>query len=311
MLTQVQKERLYKQQYRLVGNHSAVKICHWNKEMMRNKNRPCYKQHFYDVHTINCLEMSPAITCNQRCLHCWRDTSVFSTKWEGETDDPKEIIKGCIEGRTQLLMGFKGLEGADLKNFDSYLIPDHAAISLTGEPCMYPKLHLLIDSFFDDFNFRTVFLVTSGTVPGMIKKIGTESKNFPTNLYLSLEAYDEKSHKDFNIPVIKNSWEKVNESLQYLSKVRDKTRTILRITAVKEFNMDKAKEFVKYIKMMNPVFIEVKGYAHIGYSQRRLEKANMPYWDEVQAFAKEIAELTGYKITAEDEPSDVVQLGKD
>ena len=311
MLTEVQKERLYKQQYRLVGNHSAVKICHWNKEMMRNKDRPCYKQHFYDVHTINCLEMSPAITCNQRCLHCWRDTSVFSTKWEGEIDDPKEIIKGCIEGRTQLLMGFKGLEGTDLKNFDSYLIPDHAAISLTGEPCMYPKLHLLIDSFFDDFNFRTVFLVTSGTVPEMIKKIGTESKHFPTNLYLSLEAYDEKSHKEFNIPVIKNSWKKINESLQYLSKARDKTRTILRITAVKEFNMNKAKEFVKYIKMMNPVFIEVKGYAHIGYSQRRLEKTNMPYWDEVQTFAKEIGELTGYKITAEDEPSDVVQLGKD
>ena len=106
MLTEVQKERLYKQQYRLVGNHSAVKICHWNKEMMRNKDRPCYKQHFYDVHTVNCLEMSPAITCNQRCLHCWRDTSVFSTSWEGPIDDPKEIIEGCIK-----LFGLGGLAG--------------------------------------------------------------------------------------------------------------------------------------------------------------------------------------------------------
>ncbi|MBU1974595.1 MAG: 4-demethylwyosine synthase TYW1, partial [Nanoarchaeota archaeon] len=167
MLTKEQIERLEKQQYRLVGKHSVVKICFWTKECVREKNKVCYKEHFYDVHCGKCLEMSPVITCNQRCLHCWRDTSVFSNEWEGSADEPREIIEGCIEARRKLLIGFKGHDDVDLVKFEDYIIPDHAAISLTGEPCLYPKLPELVDCFFDDFNFRTVFLVTNGTVPSM------------------------------------------------------------------------------------------------------------------------------------------------
>jgi tRNA wybutosine-synthesizing protein 1 len=308
MLTDLQKERLYKQQYRLVGNHSAVKVCFWTKECVREKNKVCYKEHFYDIHCGNCLEMSPAITCNQRCLHCWRDTSVFSSSWEGKVDDPKEIIQGCIDARKKLMIGFKGNENVDLKKFDNYLIPDHAAISLTGEPCLYPKLHLLIDSFFDDFNFRTVFLVTNGTVPEMLKKFGTESKYFPTNLYMSLEAFDQESYKKFNNPVSVDTWNNIQESLKYLATVKDDCKTILRITAVKNFNMDKAKEFVKFIEIMQPTHIEVKGYGFLGYSRKRMQEENVPEWNEVIDFSKELAELTGYKVTEEHEPSTIVQL---
>lgn len=310
MLTKLQKERLYRQQYRLVGNHSAVKVCFWTKESLRKKGKVCYKQLFYDVHTANCLEMSPAITCNQRCLHCWRDTSVFSPKWQGHADDPKDIIKGCIDERKNLLIGFKGNTKIDLKQWEKSLVPDHAAISLTGEPCLYPKLPQLIDSFFNDFNFRSVFLVTNGTVPEMLKKIGVESKHFPTNLYLSLEAYDETSHKKFNNPVIKNSWKKVAESMRYLSTINKKTNTILRITAVKNFNLDKAKEITQYVQLMQPKYIEIKGYSFLGYSRKRLKEENVPAWIEVKDFAKELSLLTGYKITNEHEPSMIVQLTK-
>jgi tRNA wybutosine-synthesizing protein 1 len=305
MLTDTQKEKLYKQQYRLIGNHSAVKICFWNKENLRHKDKVCYKEHFYDVHCGNCLEMSPAIVCNQRCLHCWRDTSVFSDSWEGPVDEPKEIIKGCIEARRQLLIGFKGHDDVDKEQLENFFVPDHAAISLTGEPCMYPKLPELVNSFFDDFNFRTVFLVTNGTVPEILKKF---EKHFPTNIYLSLEAYDIESHKKLNNPVTKNTWEKVKESLQFLSTVKDKTRTILRITAIKGYNMDKAKEFVKFIEIMQPTHIEVKGYGFLGYSRQRLKEENVPTWEETKEFAKEIASMTNYTITAEHEPSDVIQL---
>ena len=308
MLTDTQKEKLYKQQYRLVGNHSAVKICFWTKENLRHKDKVCYKQHFYDVHCGNCLEMSPAIICNQRCLHCWRDTSVFSDSWKGSVDEPKEIIEGCIEARKQLLIGFKGLDSVDKKQFEDFIIPDHAAISLTGEPCMYPKLQQLVDSFFDDFNFRTVFLVTNGTVPETLKRFGTESKHFPTNIYLSLEAYDLESHKTLNNPVTKDIWKKVEESMQYLAALKDKTRTILRITAIKGYNMDKAKEFLKFIKIMQPTHIEIKGYAFLGYSRKRLKEENVPSWEETKKFSKEIEKLCDYTITAEHEPSDVVQL---
>ena len=310
MLTEEQKEKLYKQQYRLVGNHSVVKICFWTKECLRKKNKVCYKEHFYDVHCGNCLEMSPIITCNQRCLHCWRDTSIFSENFQEQADEPKDIIKGCIEARKKLLIGFYGREGIDKKLLNNCMTPDHAAISLTGEPTLYPKLPQLVDSYFDDFNFRTVFLVTNGSVPEMLKKFGKESKHFPTNIYLSLEAYDLASHKILNNPVNKEIWEKVQESMRYLATIKNKTRTILRITAIKGYNMDKAEQFVKFIELMQPTFIEVKGYSFLGYSRKRLKEENVPSWKEVQQFSKELEKVSGYKITAEHEPSTVVQLGK-
>lgn len=318
MLTAQQKERLQIQQFRIVGRHSAVKICSWTKNHIR-KNKVCYKQEFYDIHTGNCLEMTPAITCNQRCLHCWRDTSVFAPKWEGEADEPKEIIQGCIEGRKELLVGFGGSEALKksvegLKRLKVCELPDHAAISLTGEPTLYPKLPQLIDSFFDDFNFRSVFLVTNGTQPEMLKKIGDAtkgSKHFPTNLYLSMESYSPETYQKFNNPVVKGTWEAVQESMKYLATIKAQTRTILRITAVKGFNMDQAKEFVQFVELMKPVHIEIKGYAFMGHSRNRLKEENVPNWEEVQQFAQELGELCEYKITGEHQPSTIVQLSKE
>ncbi|MEK6937767.1 MAG: 4-demethylwyosine synthase TYW1 [Nanoarchaeota archaeon] len=309
MLTSTQKSKALTQQYRLVGRHSAVKICHWTKECIR-KGRVCYKQEFYGIHTGNCLEMTPMITCNHRCLHCWRDTTLFAPRWEGEADDPKEIIKGCIYGRERLMIGFGGRENVKEKKleFQKYLVPDHAAISLTGEPCLYPRLPELIDSFFDDFNFRTVFLVTNGTVPEMLKRIGTGSKHYPTNTYLSLQAYDFPSHKKLNNPVIPETWDLMQESMKYLFTIKNKTKTIMRMTAIKGMNMDKAKEFLPYIKLMQPHFIEVKGYSFLGMSCRRMTKENIPYWEEVQQFAEELAKVSGYKIGMKHEVSDIVQL---
>jgi len=312
MLSTTQQNRAHVQQYHLVGRHSAAKICFWTKECI-SKGRVCYKQEFYNIHTGNCLEMTPVLTCNHRCLHCWRDTALFSAKWEGEADDPKDIIAGCIEGRKKLLAGFRGSykvknDEKKLAAYNKFLIPDHAAISLSGEPCLYPKLPQLIDSFFDDFNFRTVFLVTNGTVPEMLKKIGIESKHYPTNIYLSLQAYDFESHKKLNNPVIPSTWDKMQESMKYLSTIKDKTRTILRITAIKKHNMHHAEKFVPFIKLMKPHFIEVKGYGFLGCSRKRLTKENVPDWNEVQQFAQELAHASGYKIGMKHEPSSIVQL---
>jgi len=315
MLTKTQIEKLEKQQYRMVGSHSVVKICFWNKEVVRNKDKVCYKEHFYDVHCGNCLEMSPVITCNQRCLHCWRDTSVFSKGWEGGAEDPKEIIKGCIEARKKLLIGFKGFDKVDKLKFESYLVPDHAAISLTGEPTLYPKLPQMIDSFFEDYNFRTVFLVTNGTNSEMLKKIGIKNKHFPTNIFLSLESTDLENYKSFNFPVgdatdAKRLWDNIEESMRYLSTIKDKTKTILRITAIQKINMDQATEFVQHVKLMQPTHIETKGYSWLGHSRKRLKEENVPTWEEVQGFASELGELCGYEVTNVHEPSMIVQLRK-
>ncbi|MFB0543144.1 MAG: 4-demethylwyosine synthase TYW1, partial [Candidatus Bathyarchaeia archaeon] len=65
-----------KQQYQLAGGHSAVKTCHWTKESLRTgERRFCYKQKFYGIRTLRCLQMTPSLgKCLQRCLFCWRAT---------------------------------------------------------------------------------------------------------------------------------------------------------------------------------------------------------------------------------------------
>ena len=98
--------------------------------------------------------------------------------------------------------------------------------------------------------------------------------------------------------------------MKFLSTVNKKTRTILRISAIKGYNMEQAKEFVKFIELMGPTHIEVKGYGFLGYSRQRLREENVPSWEEVKDFSEEIAKLTDYKITAEHEPSTVVQLSR-
>ena len=51
-----------RQGYRLVGNHSAVKTCHWARKSLSTGGREnCYKQKFYGVPSHRCLQMTPSL----------------------------------------------------------------------------------------------------------------------------------------------------------------------------------------------------------------------------------------------------------
>ena len=79
-----------KQGYAVVGDHTAVKTCHWLRESIINK-RVCYKQSFFGIDSHRCLQMSPSANlCNQRCLYCWRyqGSDDSEMKW----DDPRFIV---------------------------------------------------------------------------------------------------------------------------------------------------------------------------------------------------------------------------
>lgn len=308
MLSEWKIKRMMNAAFRPVGNHSAVKICHYCKENIRGKKKGCYKKTFYGIETDRCLEMSPAITCPKRCRHCWRDTAIFSSKWVGPVDDPKKIIEGCIRERNKLLIGFRGHPKVDVNYFDEKIVmPTHAAISLTGEPCMYPRLNELVDSFFDDFNFKTVFLVTSGTVPERLLEF---KKHYPTNIYLSTEAHNKEMYQKLCIPVIKDAWEKYNESMDIMrEKLNKKCRTVLRITCMKGLNMSEPEKFAWILEKAQPQYVECKGYMFVGYSMQRMKKENMPSMREVKVFAEKLVRnCPSYKIIDERSDSEVVLL---
>ena len=205
-----------------------------------------------------------------------------------------------------MLSGFGGNEKTSEEKFERAMRPQHVAISLDGEPTLYPKLPELIKEY-KNHGFST-FVVSNGLLPERIEKLLEEP---PTQLYISVDAPNEELFNIIDRPIIKNAWQGLMKTLNLLPKLRQKTRTVLRFTLIKGLNMVYADQWAEIIKLSNPMFIEVKAYMWVGMSRERLGQKNMPSHEEVKQFALEIARHADYKLIDEHEPSRVVLLMKE
>uniref|UniRef100_A0A7C3RAK1 S-adenosyl-L-methionine-dependent tRNA 4-demethylwyosine synthase n=2 Tax=Archaeoglobus fulgidus TaxID=2234 RepID=A0A7C3RAK1_ARCFL len=281
--------------YQIVGKHSAVKTCLWLKKSLKDEG-VCYKQKFYGISSHRCLQMTPALMCNQSCIYCWRPLELL--KGFRGWDDPEFIVEESIKAQHRLLSGFHGTAGVNRRKLEEAYRPNQVAISLIGEPTLYPMLPELIE----EYRKRgfTTFLVTNGTNPEMLERVN------PTQLYVSLTAFDEESHLALNRPPSSN-WDKILKSLEIM---RDKSRSVVRLTLIKGYNMDeKAIEgYSKLIELAEPDFIEAKAYMYLGYSRLRLKWENMPEHSDIVEFSEKLAESISYEVKMESEPSRVVLL---
>jgi tRNA wybutosine-synthesizing protein 1 len=300
MFSELRKKELEKQGYRIIGRHSAIKVCTWCKKAIRG-DEVCYKNNFYGINSWRCIQMSPWFACTHRCIFCWRD--VRENLVPDEIDNPKDIVDGCIEAQKKILQGFGGNEKRNQEHYDEALKPLHFAISLTGEACLYPKLPDLIDEI--KSRGMTAFLVTNGTVPEMLKKLINHQ---PTQLYITLPAPDKKTYLKTCNPENAECWDKIQESLAL---VKEFKRSCLRLTLVKGVNMIDPEGYAKLIKKADPTFVELKAYMWVGHSRDRLEQKDMPLHPEITEFAEKVAEATGWKIIDEKQESRVVLLMKE
>lgn len=301
-LNKKQVEKLESSGYRFVGshNHAAAKICHWTKQSILDKG-VCYKEKFYGIESHRCLQMAPAVpNCQQKCEFCWRDLSYTQTQWEGEYDDPKTIIDEAVKAQNNLLCGFFGNDKANKEKLEESKTPTNAAISLAGEPMLYPE----IDELIAEFNRRnfTTFVVSNGQCVDKLKNL----ENEPYQLYLSLDAPTKKIYNDICQPQISEGWDNLNQSLDTLTSFN--SRTCIRTTCVKGRNMTNPEKYAELIKKASPDFVEIKAYMCVGSSRHRLTPDNMPTFDEVKSFAQKIGENCGKKIVNESEVSRVVLL---
>lgn len=301
-LNKKQVEKLESSGYRFVGshNHAAAKICHWTKQSILDKG-VCYKEKFYGIESHRCLQMAPAVpNCQQKCEFCWRDLSYTQTQWEGEYDDPKTMIDEAVKAQNNLLCGFFGNDKANKEKLEESKTPTNAAISLAGEPMLYPE----IDELIAEFNRRnfTTFVVSNGQCVDKLKNL----ENEPYQLYLSLDAPTKKIYNDVCQPQISEGWDNLNQSLDTLASFN--SRTCIRTTCVKGRNMTNPEKYAELIKKASPDFVEIKAYMCVGSSRHRLTPDNMPTFDEVKSFAQKIGENCGKKIVNESEVSRVVLL---
>lgn len=306
------KERQYQQElknikrttegYRIVGNHSAIKVCEYTKKALRGQD-VCYKNTFYGIESWRCVQMSPTFYCNHRCIFCWRDIDYTWPKWQGPIDDPKEIVDGCIKAHIEVLQGFKGNDKAVEERLKQMEKPLHFAISLTGEPTMYPRLPEMID--YIKSKGMTSFLVTNGTIPEMVERL---LQNQPTQLYISVYGPNKEIHKKSANPIQKDAWERMNKSLSLMHKFK---RNVMRLTLTKGYNFVDPEGYAKLIERYKPMFVELKGYSYVGHSQFRLEPHNMPYNEEILDFAEKIERNSSYKVIDSKKESRVALLVKE
>jgi tRNA wybutosine-synthesizing protein 1 len=129
-----------KKRYSLAGEHSAVKLCNWTRSSLRETG-VCYKEKFYNIKSHRCLQMTPSVAwCQHYCLFCWRPTefTMGNSMKDVKIDEPKKIIDEAIKAQKKLLIGFKGNSKINKEILKEALNPNQAAISLAGEPTLYP-----------------------------------------------------------------------------------------------------------------------------------------------------------------------------
>jgi len=297
------KDVLRKQKYQLVGRHSAVKKCRWLHESLV-RGRACYKEKFFGTKSSQCIQMTPWLGCDCACVFCWRTQALqdLSTQWD-ETDNSRfdeaaDIVEGCMLAQRKILTGYKNHPRVSQEKYLEAFNPRHVAISLAGEPTLYPKLEGLLREFHS--RRFTTFLVTNGTMPEVLSKM----EELPTQLYITLAAPDEETYQQTCRPSIPDAWTRLNKSLELISSLD--CPVVLRLTLARHLNMRSPKIYAKLIEQADPLYFECKGVVYVGSARRRIQFENMPEHEEIRQFAGELCSLTGYRPIAESRDSRVV-----
>lgn len=302
-------EKMKKQGYHFVGQHSATKICNYTADSMKKDGHGCYKNRFYGIMSHRCIQATPAVGCNLACSFCWRiipEEEGF--KWNeinaiGNWDDPSKIVDGLIEEHKKIISGYKGNERVDMERWNAAQDPAHVALSLTGEPLFYPKISELLA----EFHRRKIstFLVTNGTMVNALKAMTV----LPTQLYVSIQAPNRDVYEKVTRPKTLNAWDSFQQFLDVFANLQ--TRRVFRLTLIRGLNMLDAKGYADLIRKGKPHYVEVKGFVFVGgarNTERNLSYQQMPGEDEIRSFAAEIAKESGYTVVDYHEHSKVALL---
>ncbi|XP_036415507.1 S-adenosyl-L-methionine-dependent tRNA 4-demethylwyosine synthase TYW1 isoform X2 [Colossoma macropomum] len=301
MITPALREALTKQGYKLIGSHSGVKLCRWTKSMLRGRGG-CYKHTFYGIESHRCMETTPSLACANKCVFCWRHhTNPVGTEWRWKMDPAEKILQEAVENHQNMIRQFRGVPGVRPERFEEGLTVKHCALSLVGEPIMYPE----INSFLRLLHQRHIssFLVTNAQFPEEIRSLVPV-----TQLYVSVDASTKDSLKRIDRPLFKDFWQRFLDSLRALGEKQQ--RTVYRLTLVKAWNVDELKAYAELIALGQPDFIEIKGVTYCGESSASsLTMANVPWHEEVVHFVQQLANLLpDYEIACEHEHSNCLLL---
>ena len=302
MVTPSQAAALKKEGYKLIGTHSAVKLCRWTKHQLRGRGG-CYKHTFYGITSYQCMEATPSLACANKCVFCWRHhKNPVGKEWRWKTDDPEFIVEQAVQTHVKMIQEARGIPGVRMDRWRQAHTVRHCALSLVGEPIMYPRIHELLGSL--HHRHISTFLVTNGQHPAAI-----ETLRPITQLYVSVDAPTKQSLIEIDRPLFRDAWERLRESLAHLK--RKGQRTVARLTVVKGWNSDELNGYAQLIALGHVSLVEVKGVTFCGKSDAsNLNMSNTPWHHEVvkltQQLQRELQKLRQEQLQATPDSEDVV-----
>ena len=138
-----------------------------------------------------------------------------------------------------------GVPGVIPERFEEGFQVQHCALSLVGEPIMYPEINTFIELLHD--KEISSFLVTNAQFPEEMKTLKPV-----TQLYISIDASTKDALKQVDRPLNKDFWERFQSCIEQLSHRLE--RTVFRLTLVKGWN---AEEIGKSVCLDGINFIEL------------------------------------------------------
>uniref|UniRef100_A0A8C0JXM4 tRNA 4-demethylwyosine synthase (AdoMet-dependent) n=1 Tax=Canis lupus dingo TaxID=286419 RepID=A0A8C0JXM4_CANLU len=250
-----------------------------------------------------CMEPAPPSACSLEFLPLVlrHHTNPVGTEWRWKMDQPEMILKEAIENHQNMIKQFKGVPGVKEERFEEAMMVKHCALSLVGEPIMYPEINRFL-KLLHECKISS-FLVTNAQFPLEIRNLKPV-----TQLYVSVDASTKDSLKKIDRPLFKDFWQRFLNSLKALAAKQQ--RTVYRLTLVKAWNVDELQAYAELVSLGNPDFIEVKGVTYCGESSASsLTMANVPWHEEVIHFVRELVDLIpDYEIACEHEHSNCLLI---
>nr|CCC91768.1 unnamed protein product [Trypanosoma congolense IL3000] len=277
------RENLERQGYHLIGSHSGVKLCRWTKAMLRGRGG-CYKHTFYNIASYQCMEMTPSLACANKCVFCWRHhTNPVGRSFRWKVDSPRKLIEGGLTGHRQMVKQMRGVPGVTPERLKEAHTVRHCALSLVGEPIMYPEINGFVDLLHEQ-NISS-FMVTNAQFPEQLRQLKPV-----TQLYLSIDAPTPEELQRIDRPLFEDYWERCLACVRELR--RKAQRTVFRLTLVNKYNTANVAAYADLVRLGWPDFIEVKGVTYCGTSSTSTltMKENVPRHTEVVEFCEALCE---------------------
>jgi len=292
MLTPKVRSSLTKQGYKLIGSHSGVKLCRWTKAMLRGRGG-CYKHTFYGITSYQCMEMTPSLACANKCVFCWRaHTNPVAKEWKWKVDSPQVLIEQAVEKHRKMIKTLRGVPGVSPERFEEAKTIKHCALSLVGEPIIYPHINEYIDMLHE--RHISSFMVTNAQFPEKVASLKPV-----TQMYLSIDASSKEKLQAVDRPLFSDFWERFLSSIKMLATKGQ--RTVFRLTLIKQWNMEEMKGYAELVKLGQPDFLEVKGVTYCGDQKTNpLTMKNVPYHTEVVSFTQKLCDIVAEALGHDD-----------